>query len=106
MNKGQKNLIAKMEAYVKSRLMQERLFTIQQCKDMMLIAVNEEFGFGEDRAKRLGDAFDRTFEEYADLTIADAGADKAIEYTKAKVDAKLQRICGKYFSPWAERYGE
>ena len=105
MSKGQNKLIAKMESYVQARLMQERLFTIQQCKDIMLIAANEEFGFGADRAKRLGDAFDREFYKYANLTIEDAGADKSIEYTKAKIDSALERICGEYFTPWAERYG-
>lgn len=29
----------------------QRLFTIQQCEDMALITLNEDFGFGENRAR-------------------------------------------------------
>ena len=29
----------------------QRLFTIQQCEDMALITLNEDFGFGESRAR-------------------------------------------------------
>lgn len=28
----------------------QRLFTIQQCEDVALITLNEDFGFGESRA--------------------------------------------------------
>ena len=31
---------------------QARNFTIQQCKDMMLLAAHEAFGFGEERLKQ------------------------------------------------------
>ena len=79
-------------------------FAIQQAKDMMLIAVGDAFGFGPDRAKRLSDAFDKAFTDYATLTLDDAKADKDIWYTKAKIDERLKEICGEHFVPWEERY--
>lgn len=81
-----------------------RWFAIQQSKDMMLIAASDAFGFGPERAKRLADAYDKVFFQYAELTIDDAKVDKTIDYTKGKVDERLQKICGKYFEPWEERY--
>ena len=80
------------------------MFAIQQAKDMMLIAAGDALGFGPDRAKRLSDAFDKAFTDYATLTLDDAKADKDIWYTKAKIDERLKEICGEYFSPWEERY--
>ena len=81
-----------------------RRFAIQQAKDMLLIAAHDEFGFGKERLKRLGDAYDRMFFEYADLALDDASVDKHIEYTKSVIDRKLKEILGPYFVPWEERY--
>lgn len=97
--------LAKMDAKKEQDLAFMRRFTLQQCKDMMLIAAHEAFGFGPDRAKILGDMFDKVFEEYAEMTIKDSKDDKDIWYTKEKVDAKLREVCGDNFSPWEERYG-
>lgn len=55
--------------------------------------------------KRLGDAFDRTFAEYAGMTLEDARTDKDIWYAREKVDEALREACGEYFVPWEERYG-
>lgn len=85
---------------------QARNFTIQQCKDMMLLAAHDAFGFGEERLKRLSDAYDATFMQYAEMVLSDAAEDKRIWYSKGKVDQELRRVCGKYFVPWEERYGE
>ena len=82
-----------------------RIFALQQAKDMMLIAAHTEFGFGPDRCKRLGDAFDRTFSQYADITLEDAKTDKDIWHTKERVDGALRAACGENFVPWEERYG-
>lgn len=97
-------MLAKIEARHQIEMMRARLFALQQAKDMMLIAANEEFGFGPDRAKRLSDAYDRTFVAYAELTIDDAKDDKDIWYTKAKIDERLKQICGEFFVPWDVRY--
>ena len=73
-----------------------RMFALQQAKDMMLIAAHRE---------RLGDAFDETFSQYADITLEDAKTDKDIWYTKERVDGALREACGEHFVPWEERYG-
>ena len=99
------SFLAKMEAKQEQELAFMRRFTMQQCKDMMLIAAHEAFGFGPDRAKVLGDTFDKVFLEYAQMTIADSRDDKELWYTKEKVDTKLKEVCGENFSPWQERYG-
>lgn len=83
-----------------------RSFTIQQCKDVMLLAAHDAFGFGEERLKRLSDAYDDTFVQYAEMVLSDAEEDREIWYSKGKVDRELEKVCGKYFVPWEERYGE
>ena len=73
----------------------QRLFTIQQCEDMALITLNEDFGFGESRAREFLARFRETFKAYAELCIEDAKDDK---------DRKLERIMGDGFLPWEKRY--
>ena len=99
------SFIMRMQAAQAIEMERARLFTIQQCKDMMLIAANEAFGFGAERLKRLSDAYDATFMEYANMTLSDAKEDKQLWFTKGKVDQQLEKICGEYFIPWEERYG-
>lgn len=81
-----------------------RRFTLQQCKDMMLITMHEDFGWGEERLKKLSDCYDQTFMTYAEMCLADAKTDKQIWFTQGKVDECLKKACGKYFVPWDERY--
>jgi len=100
----QSGFLLQLERRHQREMHEARMFTLQQCKDVMLIAANNEFGFGQDRIKRLSDAFDAAFMEYAQLVCADAESDKEIWYSKAKIDEQLQKICGEYFEPWGERY--
>ena len=44
--------------------------------------------------------------QYAEMVLSDAAEDNQIWYSKGKVDQELRRVCGKYFVPWEERYGE
>ena len=81
-----------------------RRYTIQQCADFMLISAAEEFGFGEQRLKRLSDRWASIFDEYADMLSEDLKGDKDFEYTKSLVDRRLEKCCGKYFKTWEERY--
>lgn len=98
-------MLAKIKARHEIALRFQREFTIQQCVDMMMIAANEEYGLGPERLNRLEKTFYSVFKEYAEMTIEDAKDDKAIEYTKSKLDRKLEQICGEYFKPWEVRYG-
>ena len=96
--------VLQQQAKIKAEIQRRELFAIQQSKDMMLIALADEFGFGPDRLKRMSDRFDETFKTYAKLCVDDAKDDKRIDYTKGTVDKKLKQICGEYFVPWEERY--
>lgn len=98
-------MLAKIQAVHEREKAFLRTFTIQQCVDMMMVAANEEYGLGPERLKRLEETFYSVFKEYAEMTIEDAKDDKAIEYTKSKLDRKLEQICGEYFKPWEQRYG-
>lgn len=98
------NFLARQQLRQKLLIDEARRYTIQQCGDFMLIAAAEEFGFGEDRIKRLSDRWASIFDEYADLLSDDLKGDKDFEYTKSIIDRKLQQCCGKYFKPWEERY--
>ena len=64
----------------------QRLFTIQQCEDMALITLNEDFGFGESRAREFLARFRETFKAYAELCIEDAKDDKDLAVTKASIE--------------------
>lgn len=97
-------MLAKLEARHYAELSAARIFAVQQCRDMLAIAANEAFGFGQDRVKLLLDTFDQVFTEYAEMTLQDAKTDKEIWYAKEKLDARLREICGEHFSPWDERY--
>jgi hypothetical protein len=98
-------MLAKIAARHEADMAWMKMFTVQQCVDMMMIAANEEYGLGPERLNRLEETFYSVFKDYAEMTIEDAKDDKAIEYTKSKLDRKLEQICGEYFKPWEERYG-
>ena len=99
-------MLAKIQARHELDLRFQREFTIQQCCDMMLIAANDAFGFGADRLAKLQETYYAVFTEYAKLAISDGADDPDIEYTRAKVDAKLAQIMGENFVPWEGRYGQ
>lgn len=99
-------MLAKIEARHRIDMAFQRQFTIQQCNDMMLIAANSAFGFGSDRLAKLQETYEAVFHEYADMAIADGADDPDIEYTRAKLDAKLHQILGDRFVPWEDRYGQ
>lgn len=96
--------LAKMEAAYQARLDRDRELTMQQCQDMAMIALNRAFGFGPERLNEFAKANAEVWADYAEMIVADSEDDRDIEYSKAKVDEVLQRICGKYFTPFAERY--
>lgn len=103
--------MAKNNAFL-ARVRQEReevrqltaLVTMQQAADAALIALNECFHFGPDRAGRFFDEFQRTYREIARLTTEDAKSDREITYTKETIDRRLREILGSRFVPWEERY--
>ena len=84
----------------------QRLFTIQQCEDMALITLGQDFGFGEKRATEFLEKFRETFEAYASLCLENAKGDANMDYTKGCIDRELERIMGGAFQPWEVRYPE
>lgn len=81
-----------------------RLICIQQCKDMLMIAANDAFGSEADDLKRLSDAYDAAFEEFAKMVVDDAKDDKEIWFSTGKCEERLQEIMGEYYVPREERY--
>ena len=84
----------------------QRNFTILQSRDMLAIAANEALGLGPERVGRLLDAYDAVLTEYADMVEEDSRDDRSIEYTRAKVDKRLESVLGERFEPWQKRYAE
>lgn len=82
----------------------QRLFTIQQCEDMALITLGQDFGFGEKRAAEFLERYRETFTAYAELCLENAKGDANMDYTKGCIDRELSRIMGSAFRPWEERY--
>lgn len=79
-------------------------FTIQQCLDMAIIALHNEFHFGPKMSRRFEAAFRETFQEYAKMCVADGADDPEIVYTKEKVDRALRAACGDDVRPFDSRY--
>ena len=84
-----------------AKVQEARLFTLQQCKDLAMIAAAKMFGMGPKRANQFSQIYDDVFTEYATMVVEDT---KDIEYSKEKIDRELERICGENFMPFDERY--
>lgn len=64
---------------------------------------NEVFNLGPSRVDRFCKTFSDALTELAEMTVSDT---KDMEYTKAKLDDRLKKICGDSFQPWEVRYGK
>lgn len=94
--------LTQVQREVERKLAQARAVHTQMCLDAAIIAANEVFSMGESRVEPFVRAFSETLTDIAKITVEDTSD---LEYTKAKVDGALRRICGKHFQPWEERYG-
>lgn len=99
------DLLLRMQMRQRAELKGMQAFMLQLGGDLMLIAANEAFGFGRERAARLHQAWIEVWREFGDLILDDQKSDKDLEYSKAKIDGRLQEFLGDYFAPWDERYG-
>lgn len=79
-------------------------FTVQQCLDIALISLHDEFHFGPKMNARFEAAFLDTFMTYAQMCVDDAADDPEIVYTKVKMDRALRAACGDDIRPFEERY--
>lgn len=76
--------------------------TLQMCEDAAVIALNNDFEFGHDRAIAFINGFREVLNDIAKKSLEDD--DKDIIYIRAKVDQRLQDILKQDFKPWDERY--
>lgn len=81
-------------------------FTMQQCLDIAMIALHQEFGFGPSYQARFGQAFRSAFVAYAELCLDDGKDDEEIIYTKEVLDRQLRAACGDDILPFDERYAQ
>ena len=77
---------------------------MQQCLDVALITLHNEFHFGPKMTARFESAFLDTFMAYAQMCVDDAVDDPEIVYTKEKMDRALRAACGENIRPFEERY--
>ena len=70
----------------------QRRFTIQQCRDVMMITMNEHFGWGAKRLTELGEMFDKEMAEFILMALEDDQDDRKLNYTKGKIDERLRKI--------------
>lgn len=96
---GYKN---KLERQYEKKIYQAHLFAAQYTLDAAIMACNEVFGAGPERAKKFCDAYGRYLDALSALVNADS---KDTEYSRTKIDEKLKSICGEYFQDWDARYG-
>lgn len=96
--------LLKLQAQKAEEMHKQRLFTIRWCADAALLAANEVFQRKGDKLIEFNNAFVKYTHEIAEMTLADAKDDKTLEYTKAKLDARLKELLGENFIPWEERY--
>lgn len=99
-----KNYLARQRAKQAAERKINRLFTMQWCADAAILAAHEVFQRKGEKLVEFHNAFIKYANEIAEMTIADAKDDKQIEYTKGKVDKRLQEILGDKFQPWEVRY--
>lgn len=101
--------MAKQSAYLKKirtaarkQVAEEHIVRIQMSLDAAMIAANEVLQMGPGRAPAFATAFSEALSEIAEMTVSDT---RDMEYTKVKLDKRLEEICGKAFVPWEKRYG-
>ena len=82
----------------------QRRFTIQQCRDVMMITLHEHFGWGARRLSALGKAFDKEMADYILMALEDDRDDRKLNYTKGKMDEQLRKIFRDPDIRWEDRY--
>lgn len=94
----------KLQAQKAAEMSHQRRFTIQWCADAAILAANEVFKRKGEKLVEFSNAFVKYAHEIAEMTTADAKDDRTLEYTKAKLDDRLQELLGDDFVPYDERY--
>lgn len=102
--KGKNDFLARRRAEKQAYIQASERVTRQLMADCMMVVLNEEFGFGYDRIKRMMDAM----QEKYDLCHAALDGGPEADYMQEKLDTAIRRIMKdrETFYPFRERYPE
>ena len=105
-NKPKNAYLAQLEQRMQDRARVSQYVNERQSLDALIIAINDEFGFGAERIGRLISKYIDTRIEVADMFMDDryVNKDKDIAYAKAKLDKRLQSIMGPDYPEHEDRY--
>ena len=105
-NKPKNTYLALLEQKMRDRSRIAQYVNERQSLDALIIAINDEFGFGAERIGRLISKYIDTRIEVADMFMDDRYKNKYKElaYSKAKMDKRLQSIMGPDYPEHDVRY--
>ena len=105
-NKPKNAYLAQLERRMQDRARVSQYVNERQSLDALIVAINEEFGFGAERINRLISRYIEKRKEIADMFLDDRykNKDKEIAYAKAKLDKRLQSIMGPDYPEHDVRY--
>lgn len=103
-SKGKNDFLARQRAERQAYMQASERVTRQLMADCMMLVLNDEFGFGYDRIKRVMNAMQEKYNLYHDALDGGPEAD----YFQEKLDAAIRRIMKdrETFYPFKERYPE
>ena len=95
-NKPKNAYLAQLEQRMQDRARVSQYVNERQSLDALIVAINEEFGFGAERINRLLARYIETRKEIADMFLDDRhkNNNKELTYSKAKLDKQLHSIMG------------
>ena len=98
--------LARLEQEKQDRARIAQYVNERQSLDALIVAINDEFGFGAERINRLISRYIETRIEVADMFMDDRykNKDKELAYSKAKMDKRLQSIMGPDYPEHDVRY--
>ena len=98
--------LAQLEQRMQDRARVSQYVNERQSLDALIVAINDEFGFGAERINRLISRYIETRIEVADMFMDDRykNKDKELAYSKAKMDKRLQSIMGTDYPEHDVRY--
>ena len=105
-NKPKNAYLAQLEQRMQDRARVSQYVNERQSLDALIVAINEEFGFGEERINRLISRYIEKRKEIADMFLDDRhkNNDKELTYSKGKLDKRLQSIMGPEYPEHDVRY--
>ena len=105
-NKPKNAYLAQLEQRMQDRARVSQYVNERQSLDALIVAINEEFGFGAERINRLISRYIEKRKEIADMFLDDRhkNNDKELSYSKGKMDKRLQSIMGPDYPEHDVRY--